>query len=171
MAAPLCLFLFPKSFMPLSSWASCCFSLSIDFFTCATSFDSFLSAPWSRKSFTLQKQISGDVSGAGLGETSVVLAQSLTGIPFTPFEWLKSVERKLNRTAMLTSGAPLTPGVQVTEKPSKEDVSSSMRVLLSSPSAGWPASTNSTAWSLPPRWWASFVPRPSFQSPQHTLGF
>ncbi len=62
---------------------------------------------------------------------------------------LKSVERKLNRTATLTSTAPLIPGVQTTENPSKEDDSSSIRVLLSSPSAGCPASTYSTACSFP----------------------
>lgn len=103
---------------------------------------------------------------------SSVLAQSLTGMPLTPFEWLKSVERKLNRTGTWHSDIPVAGfAVQVTQKPSTETLSIwTCRCLCTSPPP-WSGSTYSTANNFPPRWWASLEPRPSFHSCQQVKGF
>ncbi len=89
-------FLFLWSFIPVSASAISCLSFSIVFLTCSISLKSFLSAPWSLKTFTLQKQISG-TSGAQyseLVEITCVFAQSLLRMPLMPLEWLKSVDKK-----------------------------------------------------------------------------
>nr|GFD59134.1 hypothetical protein [Tanacetum cinerariifolium] len=73
-------------------------------------------------------------------------------MPLTPLEWLKSVERKLKRTAKEHSGAALGAGVHVTTKPSKdEDSSSILGRPWTSPPPTWLGSTNSTACRRPPR--------------------